>query len=477
MSAILEISSFAGGINRKVSPLLAKIDEAYTIRNARLNKVGALRKRSGYRLIGNIPDINPVRFIYPFYRVGASPLRQLLRISGTRFYHLNEVTNIWTDATGTITIDANRLPASDTYANLTIIVNAASVPLRWDGTTLSNLGGSPPTGRVIAVFKDRVYTAEQNTVRYSAVGNPESWPAFQNFSAGLNDGDEITALTPYFNSLIIFKRNSIWQFEVDEDNQPLSLRPLAYGVGTDSWRTVWIVNGVLHFTSRKGIYQFSGRSPEKVSYRIEEFFNNITGPENFVGWENNDMYHVFLGNIDDKTNLVMNYDTVLDYFGYDDSLDVRSTTTFINRFDQLRQYFGDSQGRVWLLWEGHADGANADGTGGTEIEMEYESHIFQIGNPTTPIELNEMAWRMEHDLNSPATLEVSADNEDWKRVAAMQKAIGVDPTIHAEISQAMDLKFRIHEISRFPGPSILQVVVNGNTPEGSRVLPKKYQPK
>lgn len=477
MPAILEISSFASGMNRKVSPLLARVDEAYTVRNGRLNKVGALQKRSGYKQVGNVPDTNPVRFLYPFYKVGASPLRQLLRISGTKFYYLNEGTGTWTDATGAITIDANKIPDADTYANLVIIVNATSATLKWDGATLANLGGSPPTGTVVAVFKDRVYIASQNTVRYSDVTNPESWPAFQKFDVGLNDGDEITALKPYFNSLLIFKKNSIWQFEVDEDNQPLSLRPLAYGIGTDSWRTVWIVNGVLHFTSRRGIYQFTGRSPEKVSYRIEDIFENITGPENFVGWEDGDIYHIFLGDVDGRTNVAVLYDTVLDYFAYDDPLDVKSATTFINSSDQLRQYFGDSNGKVWLLWEGYADKAATDGTGGTEIEMEYESHIFQIGDPTTPIELDEVAWRMDHNLVSPATLEVSADNEDWKRVAAMQKAIGKDPSIHAEVAQAMDLKFRIHEISKTSGPSILQIVVNGNTPEESRVLPRKYQPK
>ena len=475
VSKILEINSFAGGINRKVSPLLAKIDEATTVRNARLDRVGALRKRPGYRRVGNVPETGIVRWLYPYYRVGATPIRQLLRISGGRFYHLNEATNTWIDATGANVIDTARIPDATTYANLVIIINAAGVPLRWDGAVLSNLGGSPPNASVIATFKDRVYTALQNTVRFSEVANPEAWLAFNNFNVGLNDGDEITALIPYFNSLIIFKKNSIWSFEVDEDNRPLSLRPLAYGIGTDSWRTVRIVNGVLHFTSRNGVYQFAGRSAEKVSYRVEEFFTNITAPQNFVGWEDGDMYHVFLGDVDGRTNVVLGYDTVLDYFEYDDPFVVRSATTFINSADQLRQYFGDATGNVWLLREGSADRANSDGTGGTEIEMQYESHIFQIGNPTTPIELHEVAWRMEHGLNAPATLEISADGGDWKRVASMQRAVGRDPSIHAEIAQAMDIKFRIHEISMFPGTSILQLVVNGNASTESRVIPRKFQ--
>lgn len=475
MAVLVEINSFSGGINRKVSPLLAKIDEGYTARNVRMTKIGAIVKRNGYKLIGNVPDTNSVRFLYPYYKTGASPLRQLLRISGTKFYYLNEMTNQWVDATGAISIDATKTPDATIYANLAIIVNAASIPLKWDGASLANLGGSPPNGTTIATFKDRVYIASGSVVYYSDVANPENWPVSNKFNVGLNDGDEITAIKPYFNSLLIFKKNSIWQYDVDEDNKPLSLRPLAYGIGTESWRTIWIVNGVMHFTGRKGIYQFSGRTPTKISFRVEDLFENITSPENFVGWEDGDMYHVYLGNVDGRQNVVLAYDTVLDYFVYDDNLDVKSATTFINKDGILRQYFGDSGGKVWLLWEGNSDAD--DGTSSKEIEMEYESHLFQIGEPGSPVEFDAVGWRMSHKAVSPATLEVSIDNSDWKRVGIMETAIGKDKGLARIAPQAMDIKFRIHEISKKKGPEIYQIVFYGLMPQESKLLPKKYMRK
>lgn len=472
MPVLVEINSFSGGINRKVSPLLAKIDEGYTARNVRMTKIGALVKRQGYKLIGNIPDSSAVRFLYPYYKTGASPLRQLLRISGTKFYYLNETNNQWVDATGGVSIDSTKIPDATIYANLAIIVNAAGSVLKWDGSSLANLGGDPQNGTTIATFKDRVYIASGSVVYYSDVANPESWPVSNKFNVGLNDGDEITAVKPYFNSLLIFKKNSIWQYDVDEDNKPLSLRPLAYGIGTESWRTIWIVNGVMHFTSRKGIYQFSGRAPTKISFRVEDLFENIANPENFVGWEDEDMYHVFIGNVDGRENVVLAYDTVLDYFVYDDGLDIKSATTFINKDGILRQYFGDSQGRVWLLWEGYADAD--DGTSSKEIEMEYESHLFQIGEPGSPVEFDAVGWRMNHKAVSPATLEVSVDNSDWKRVGIMEAAIGKDKGLARVAAQAMDIKFRIHEISKKKGPEVYQIVFYGTMPQESKLLPKKY---
>jgi hypothetical protein len=470
---LLSLQSFSGGINRKVSPLLARPDEAYTVRNIRLSKIGSIQKRLGYKQIGNVPDTNPVRFLYSYYKTGDSPLRQLLRISGSKFYYLNETTNTWVDATGSNTLNSSGDIDATTYANLVIICGAASSVLKWNGSTLSNLGGSPPNGNFIATFKDRVYIAKDSTVYFSDVANPESWPP-QSFNVGINDGDSITAIQPFFDSLIIFKHNSIWAFNVDTDNQPLSLKPLAYGIGCDSHKSVWIINGALFFASRKGIYVFSGRSPEKISYRVEDIFSQIANSSDFVAWEDGDLYHLFVGQIDEHPKCVLFYDSVLDYFGYDSNMDVKSATTFINKDNVLKQYFGDSNGKVYVLWEGYADKANPDGTGGEDIEMEYTSLLYQIGDPLKPLEFEEVGWRMSYDAFTPITIEFSVNNSDWRRVATAQKAISKDKTIQSVFPQGVDFRFRIHEISKLPGPQILQLIVNGNLHEETTMIPHKF---
>ncbi|MGC8944496.1 MAG: hypothetical protein ACP5J8_02450 [Minisyncoccia bacterium] len=465
---ILTLNSFSGGMNRKVSPLLARPDEAYTVRNIRLSRIGTIQKRKGYVQVGNTPDTNPVRFLYPYYKTGASPLKQLLRISGNKFYYLNETNNTWVDATGSNTLYTSGMVDATTYANLAIFVNAASSVLKWDGTTLSALGGNPPNGTSISTFKDRVYIAKGSYIYFSDVANAESWQGFNSISVGLNDGDEIVAIIPYFDSLIIFKHNSIWAYNVDADNQPLSVKPLAYGVGCDALQSIWIVNGVLHWASRQGIYSFSGRAPEKISYRVEDIFKNTSNANNFIGWVDGDLYHLYVGSIDGYQNCVLFYDTVLDYFAYDSNLDVQSATVYINASNIQRQYFGDSNGNVWLLWEGYKDKGTQD------IEMEYTSLLFQLSEPLKPIELNEVGWRMSYDAYSPITIELSVNNSDWRRVATAQKAISKDKTVQSIFPQAMDFKFRLHEISGMQGPEILEIIINGELPETSNILPYKF---
>jgi len=191
--------------------------------------------------------------------------------------------------------------------------------------------------------------------------------------------------------------------------------------------------------------------------------------DKFVGWEDEDVYHLYIGDSDvlgfDKC--VINYDSVLDYFSFYEPLDIQSAQVFINKDDKLRQYFGDSNGKVYMLWEGTTDN-------GLPIEMEWESLLYQIGDSTVPFEIDEIGWRMNGDAASPITIECSADNRDWVRVAEAQKAVGKSPKIHNVIAQAMDIRFRIHEYSPYKGAEVYQIVLNGQLPEVSRMLPKKY---
>jgi len=156
---------------------------------------------------------------------------------------------------------------------------------------------------------------------------------------------------------------------------------------------------------------------------------------------------------------------VFGLFSFYEPLDIQSAQVFINKDDKLRQYFGDSNGKVYMLWEGTTDN-------GLPIEMEWESLLYQIGDPTVPFEIDEIGWRMNGDAASPITIECSADNRDWVRVAEAQKVVGKSPKIHNVIAQAMDIRFRIHEYSPYKGAEVYQIVLNGQLPEVSRMLPK-----
>ena len=109
-------------------------------------------------------------------------------------------------------------------------------------TTFSDLAGYPFNGDVACLYKDRIYVAgvspNFSTLYWSDVGETEVWPKTNNSDVNNNDGDRIMALVPLFDSLIVFKEYSMWEWQVDRLNNPTYLRYITKEIGTTSQRSV-----------------------------------------------------------------------------------------------------------------------------------------------------------------------------------------------------------------------------------------------
>lgn len=111
--------------------------------------------------------------------------------------------------------------------------NAEQVPFKWNGSAETILSDpavagysedfdSPSTNRMpkakcIAVWRGYVWvanlvedaTARKNRVRWSHPNNPEAWRTADNIDLDIgHDGDEITALVPMVDRLLVFKSKS-----------------------------------------------------------------------------------------------------------------------------------------------------------------------------------------------------------------------------------------------------------------------------
>lgn len=129
----------------------------------------------------------------------------------------------YTDVTGTATLSGNQ---SDTYqfASLNKFLIGTGGALQGDkpfkisayNGNAAALGGSPPSGNAMVVANNFLFisrdlssTAKFSRVYWSAVQDPETWPAASNIDFRLNDGDMITALSTIGEDLIIFKTRSM----------------------------------------------------------------------------------------------------------------------------------------------------------------------------------------------------------------------------------------------------------------------------
>jgi hypothetical protein len=431
-------------MNRRVSPLLNKLEEARIAKNVDLDEIGTLRKAKGYTAFANTPTTDPVLALYPFYNIGATTTRSFLRDSGGYVYQWDGV-NAWSAITGASGLSATVTPAWITYKNLAMRFNGTDAPKKYDGTTFASLGGTPPNGSIANLFKDRVYVAgvspNYSTVYFSATGNPEIWPTFNNFDVNNNDGDRIIALEPIFDSLVIFKEFSIWEYQVDTKNNPSVLRYITLDVGTTARRSIVNIGGIVYFFDRKGIYQFASRYPELISLKVQDFIDAVSDPYSVVGFKEGVKYNLYIGTVtvDGKTysNCVLVYDTLQDTWKVRTLAHaMKCAGDFIGSDNVRSVYLGSAAGKSYKWAQGYS-------YDGTPIEVEYETGIMELGDPLTESASRQLITRTGDKPKSSPTFHYSVDGRDWEE--AGQARSPIDDFSIAD--RGRDIRIRIHEVS------------------------------
>lgn len=121
------------------------------------------------------------------------------------------------NANGSVTVLASGLTPGTKwyfaqYHDKLLIGNRVDAPRKYDGTTVSALGGSPPTGGgPVAVHGNRVFWLDgvnKSRLTWSALDNEEDYTTASNAGAvdvSPNDGSDLMDLVPSVNELVLIK--------------------------------------------------------------------------------------------------------------------------------------------------------------------------------------------------------------------------------------------------------------------------------
>lgn len=461
---LIEINSFHGGMNLSVNPLLLKPYEASLAKNVELSEIGTLKKATGYALLkalGTTP-ISEVKTLYSFYKIESSGItRFLLAEWNNALYKYDFSTNSWVQiATG---INTSEPSTWITYRNLAIRFNRNDVPKKFDGNTLSNLGGNPPQGKYAVVYKERVYVAgvapNFSTLYWSDIGNPEAWNPNSNLDLNANDGDQITALAVLGDSLLVFKENSIWELQVDQQNVISFKRLFAQSIGTTSARSIANIHNVLYFYDRNGVWAIFQKYPELISAKVQPFINAITNPYNVVSWAWKNKYYLYVGDIQyqDRNfkNVVLVYDTVYNQWTFRTfAHKILTATDFIKADNTKTLYMGDNQNNVWEFDKGYQHGTE-------DIEVEYELPIFQPEDPFKRKIFKEVMIRLKDVAKTKISVSFSVDGSDFESLGEAENIYSVFPVARKlGREEGRDLRLKILEISKYDMSPVLQIVIN-----------------
>jgi hypothetical protein len=246
-------------------------DVAWNLQDLIPDLGATLRKRGGYTY--ESPNITTIQAsasymtggIYAEFAAGA---KNLSLDEDGRLYNLISATSA-TDIGAAVTISQNPVFHRDKV----IITHSGgtTAPKVYDGTTLGNLGGSPPAAVYSVVYKDRTVmgrsNANKNRTWFSVGGNPESWDTTASY---IDTDSAITGLAKTRNALLVFHSGATEKLRGatppstpggagDFDREPL------FELGCIDARSIAYWGDNIIFANTGGIYLTDGVVPFDVT--------------------------------------------------------------------------------------------------------------------------------------------------------------------------------------------------------------------
>lgn len=218
----LSVPDWRLGINTAKPPTEIEDNEAQDILNFEFDLSGNLSTRRGVTVFEATEYITRITSLY--YFTAESGEVGILFTTGTDLYLINTNGTGRASLTGALTLPGDTFWQWVTYGGIAIGVNqstTAANPVKVSGLGVASaLGGTPPKGKYIQVWNNRVWIAsatEPNQLRGSKLGDPEDWTtvtaaiATVTIDIDADDGDEIMGLHATRAALFVFKRRKIYR--------------------------------------------------------------------------------------------------------------------------------------------------------------------------------------------------------------------------------------------------------------------------
>jgi hypothetical protein len=206
---------FTGGENKKLLPEGIAPNQVDSAVNCIINADGTLSTRDGKTRINTTSlGAGPILGIWRFSKESGS--QYLVAQHGTSLYAstwdgVNQIASFGAAIKTGLTA-ATKLRGC-VWKNRLFLTNGIDNFFSYNGTTCTDVPGAPPKFRNITVYGGRIWGIRAdmpNVVQFSGLENPDTWDALDIIKVGDGDGDEITALAPQRNGLMILKRTAIY---------------------------------------------------------------------------------------------------------------------------------------------------------------------------------------------------------------------------------------------------------------------------
>jgi len=367
---------FSGGLNTRLASFLMRDNELLLSENIVFDKVGLIKIRKGRTLFKDTGSTEKITSLHRYYKK-----------DGTKIFLFAKQTT-WdriSDDGVTVTTLLSGLSSSDittikTIYNYAIFLNGKNEPRKYDGTTVSLIGGTPPIGLYYAFRIGRIFLAgdplQPSRLYYSESGQLEVWET-EFFGISSDDGSVITGLVVQGDDLIILKETSVHILRGEEGNW--ILRPVIVGLGCISPKSLAFASGIAFFLGRQGgqleVYALAKGIPQRISQAIEEELKLVdqTKIKEVTGFIFFPKYYLtYTDTSGNKITLV--YDMSLNNWTKFTNQPFWSYCQWTGGLDAGQKFAGDgTTGKIYKFDEGTTD----EGTGITgKIRTKYDDFGF-----------------------------------------------------------------------------------------------------
>jgi len=350
-----KITNFAGGLNQSADDSLLSVNQSRDAQNVDVSS-GTLKTISGYSKYISTAAPAGITRLMKFYKNNTSTgavTSYLLAATATAIYYWTG--SAWSAlATGLTSGDWDYLNYQISSTDVIIMGNGADVMKKWDGTTFSNLGGTPPVAKSISLHAERLWAtgvkAHPNTVYYSDDLNPENWTGGEDAAGEVYlptwDGGVCIGVSNIFSDLVIFKTNNIFRV-VGTYPSVYEVKQVYSSVGSIAEKTIVSGNDRAFFLSKDGLYYYNGVSAYPLlGDMAKDVVINPSYAKNAVSIiHKNVLYCAFPEGSSTVNNAVFVYDllnknlmiwrgiAVTDFMEYNDELLFTNSTGYVYHID------------------------------------------------------------------------------------------------------------------------------------------------
>lgn len=265
-----------------------------------------------------------------------------------------------------------------TVVDIGFTLSSQAVPLSFQFTSL--------VPQYLAIFNNQLFMAGFSSlpseVVWSEVGEPEAIDPGFDVQVRTNDGDVITGLAPYNNTLIITKRYSFHQLFGDNPDN-FVFQQISDQYGCISNKAMVVYQNIIWFLDEKGIVQYDGSNFVIKSNAVEPFLKSMNidaaiGKAVAVHAKFfNEVWFSIPINGSQTNNIVLVYDYIADAWTHYDGLNISALWIARGNLPTKTPFFGNYTGAVFNF------GQSLMGDNGAAITCTFDSYFLQELGKTT----------------------------------------------------------------------------------------------